>query len=634
MCGIVGAVNWGDRETVLAMTEALAHRGPDDQGLWEGRSVGGAWAGLGDRRLSLLGRSQASPQPMSSEDGRFWIVYNGEVYNYRELRQGLLEKGHRFQSNSDTEVILHLYQAFGEGCLERLRGMFAFGVWDREREEMFLARDRIGVKPLYYAERGGRLLFASELKAILKHPEIGRQVDFAALHEYLTYLYIPPPRTIYKDIQSLPPGHFLVWRKGRVAQKERYWRLPEDRLDGDEVELTDRLRALLEESVRLRMISDVPVGAFLSGGIDSSGIVGLMARQTSHPVQTFSIGFGARAHLYNELDYAKRVAERFGTDHHEIVVEPDAVSLLPEMVRGFDEPFGNPTAFLVYLLSAFTRRHVTVALAGDGGDEVFGGYPRYKGAALSGLFRAIPRWMRRATFEPVAALLPESSRGRHGLRRFREFVQGSALAPEEMYCHWVTYYTEDMKTELYSPETLSRVGAQIPFDFLKAIFREAERRGRNTLFDRITAVDLQSFLPCNLLAYSDRMSMAHGLEVRVPFTDHKLIEFVTRLPATLRLRGMQDKYLLKRALGDLLPESVLKRKKLGFNPPMALWLKEDLHDLVRDCLSEEVVRRRGYFRPEAVRSLIVQHQSGRRDLSLHLWALLVFEIWHRMYIDP
>ena len=634
MCGIVGAVNWGDRETVLAMTEALAHRGPDDQGLWEGRSVGGAWAGLGHRRLSILDLSQASHQPMSSEDGRFWIVYNGELYNYRELRQGLLEKGHRFQSNSDTEVILHLYQAFGEGCLERLRGMFAFGVWDREREEMFLARDRIGVKPLYYAERGGRLLFASELKAILKHPEIGRQVDFAALHEYLTYLYIPPPRTIYKDIQSLPPGHFLVWRKGRVAQKERYWRLPEDRLDGDEVELTDRLRALLEESVRLRMISDVPVGAFLSGGIDSSGIVGLMARQTSHPVQTFSIGFGARAHLYNELDYAKRVAERFGTDHHEIVVEPDAVSLLPEMVRGFDEPFGNPTAFLVYLLSAFTRRHVTVALAGDGGDEVFGGYPRYKGAALSGLFRAIPRWMRRATFEPVAALLPESSRGRHGLRRFREFVQGSALAPEEMYCHWVTYYTEDMKTELYSPETLSRVGAQIPFDFLKAIFREAERRGRNTLFDRITAVDLQSFLPCNLLAYSDRMSMAHGLEVRVPFTDHKLIEFVTRLPATLRLRGMQDKYLLKRALGDLLPESVLKRKKLGFNPPMALWLKEDLHDLVRDCLSEEVVRRRGYFRPEAVRSLIVQHQSGRRDLSLHLWALLVFEIWHRMYIDP
>ncbi len=586
MCGIAGSVNWGDRETVLAMTEALAHRGPDDQGFWEGRSPNGAWAGLGHRRLSILDLSPAGRQPMPSADGRYWIVYNGEVYNYRDLRQGLLEEGHRFRSNSDTEVILHLYAKLGEGCLERFRGMFAFGVWDCERGELFLARDRLGVKPLYYAERDGRLLFASELKAILKHPEIGRQVDSLALHDYLTYLYVPPPRTIYRDIQSLPPGHFLVWRDGGIARKERYWRLPEGRLDGDEADLTGELRALLEESVRLRMISDVPVGAFLSGGVDSSGIVGLMARQTSHPVQTFSIGFGARARLYDELDHAKRVADHFGTDHHEIVVEPDAVSLLPEMVRGFDEPFGNPTAFLVHLLSAFTRRHVTVALAGDGGDEVFGGYPRYKGAALSGLYRAIPRWARRLTFEPIAALLPESSRGRHGLRRFREFVQGGALEPEEMYCHWVTYYTDDMKSELYTPEAFNQVGVQVPYQFLKGFFREAEGRARNTFFDRITAVDLQSFLPCNLLAYSDRMSMAHGLEVRVPFTDHRLVEFVTRLPATLRLRGMQDKYLLKRALGDLLPEAVLRRKKLGFNPPMALWLKEDLQGLVRDCLSD------------------------------------------------
>jgi asparagine synthase (glutamine-hydrolysing) len=633
VCGIAGAINWGDRETVLAMTEALAHRGPDDQGLWEGRTSDGVWVGLGHRRLSIIDLSPAGHQPMSNEDGRFWVVFNGEIYNFQELRKELLQKGHRFRSNSDTEVILHLYETLGEGCLEHLRGMFAFGIWDCERQELFLARDRLGIKPLYYAERGGRLLFASELKAILKHPEIGREVDYQALHEYLTYLYIPPPRTIYKDIQSLPPGHFLAWRGG-IARKERYWRLPEDRLEGEEEDLTGQLRSLLEESVRLRMISDVPVGAFLSGGVDSSGIVGLMARQTSHPVQTFSIGFSERARLYNELEYARCVAKHFGTDHHEILVEPDAVSLLPKMVEGFDEPFGNPTAFLVYLLSEFTRRHVTVALAGDGGDEVFGGYPRYKGAALSRFYRTIPRWFRRATFEQVAAFIPESSRGRHGLRRFREFVQGSALSPEDMYCNWVTYYTDGMKAELYSQEMAGRVEGQDSYEFLKGLFREAGQRERDTLFDRITAVDLQSFLPCNLLAYTDRMSMAHALEVRVPFTDHKLVEFATRLFPALRLRGMQDKYLLKKAVGDLLPEAVLKRKKLGFNPPMALWLKEDLHDLVRDCLSEEVVRRRGYFRPEAVRSLLYLHQSGRRDLSLHIWALLVLEVWHRMYLDP
>jgi len=569
---------------------------------------------------------------MSNADGRLWIVFNGEIYNFQELRKELLQKGRRFRSNSDTEVILHLYETLGQGCLEHLRGMFAFGIWDCERQELFLARDRLGIKPLYYAERGGRLLFASELKAILRHPEIGREIDYSALHDYLTYLYVPPPRTIYKDIQSLPPGHFLAWRGG-IARKERYWRLPEDRLEGEEEDLAGELRTLIEESVRLRMISDVPVGAFLSGGVDSSSIVGLMARQTSHPVKTFSIGFGARARLYDELDYARCVADHFGTDHQEIVVEPDAVSLLPKMVGGFDEPFGNPTAFLVYLLSEFTRKHVTVALAGDGGDEVFGGYPRYKGASLSGLYKIIPGWLRRATLEPVAAFIPESSRGRHGLRRFKEFVQGGALSPEEMYCRWVTYYTEEMKAELYSREMADRMGDRVPYEFLKGLFQEARQRERDTLFDRITTVDMQSFLPCNLLAYTDRMSMAHGLEVRVPFTDHKLVEFVTRLSPTLRLRGMRDKYLLKKAVGDLLPDAVLRRKKLGFNPPMALWLKEDLHDLVRDCLSEEVVRRRGYFRPEAIRSLLYLHQSGRRDLSLHIWALLVLEVWHRMYID-
>ena len=633
MCGIAGAINWGDRNTLFRMAQALAHRGPDDDGLWEERSADGTWVGLGHRRLSVLDLSSAGHQPMSNEDERFWIVFNGEIYNYIDLKKELLRNGHRFKSTSDTEVILHLYEMHGEGCLEHLRGMFAIGIWDRKKCELFLARDRLGIKPLYYTEREGRLLFASELKAILKHPEISREVDYEALNDYLTYLYIPPPRTIFKGIQKLLPGHYLVWREGKIVQKKRYWNIPKGTIEGDEGELVEQLRSLLEESVRLRMISDVPLGAFLSGGIDSSSIVGLMAQEAAQPVKTFSIGFSERARLYNELDYARRVAEYFGTDHHEIIVEPDAVSLLPKVVEGFDEPFGNPTAILVHLLSGFTREHVTVALAGDGGDEVFGGYPRYQGAALSGIYRLVPSWVRRLTFEKAAMVIPESSHGRHGLRRFREFVEGNRLPREDMYSSWVTYYSEDMKASLYSPEALNNIGGKDSYGFLEGLFDEAKTRGRREFFDQITVVDLLSFLPCNLLAYTDRMSMAHSLEVRVPFVDHKLVEFVTKLPHTLRLRGLQGKYILKSAIGDLLPKSILKRRKLGFNPPMGVWLKEDLQDLVRDCLSEDVVRRRGYFRPEAIDSMLDLYSSGKRDLSLHIWALLVLEIWHRTYID-
>ena len=632
MCGIAGAVNWGDREIVGSMARSVAHRGPDDEGVWDQRYPDGTWVGLGHRRLSIQDLSPAGHQPMSSEDGRFWIVFNGEIYNFRELREDLAEQGHEFKSRSDTEVILRLYETFQADCLGHLRGMFAFGIWDCEGRELFLARDRLGVKPLYYTEQAGRLLFASELKSILTHPEIDRQIDYQALDDYLTYLYVPPPRTIFKGIQSLPPGEYLLWRNGRVVRREAYWRLPTGRVDGDERELAGEVRSLLEESVRLRMISDVPVGAFLSGGIDSSSVVGLMARQASQPVKTFTIGFGERARLYNELDYARLVAGYFGTEHHEIIAEPDAVHLLPRMVEAFDEPFGNPTAFLVYLLSEFTRKDVKVALAGDGGDEVFGGYPRYKGAALSGYFRLLPRWLRRITFEKVAGHIPESSRGRHGFRRFREFVQGNALDPETMYCSWVTYYSEEMKAELYSQAAQERLGVRESYAFLKGLFCEARNRERNDFFDQITGVDLRSFLPHNLLAYTDRMSMAHALEVRVPFVDHKLVEFVTRLPPGLRLRGTQDKAILRMAIRDLLPTAVLKRRKLGFNPPMALWLREDLHDLIRDCLSKEVVQRRGLFRYDAIESLLTLHSSGRRDLSLHIWALLVLEIWHRKYI--
>jgi asparagine synthase (glutamine-hydrolysing) len=615
------------------MTQSLAHRGRDDSGLWDEVSADGTWIGLGHRRLSILDLSSAGHQPMFSESGRFSIVFNGEIYNFKELRAELASEGCRFKSNTDTEVVLHLYERLKEGCLDRLRGMFAFGIWDRQEQSLFLAQDRLGIKPLYYTEQDNRLLFASELKAILRQPDFERQMDLQALDDYLTYLYIPPPLTIFKGVRKLSPGHYLLWRGGKIVKCERYWELPTGTIDGDEADLVNEVRSLLEESVRLRMISDVPLGAFLSGGVDSSTIVGLMARQASRPIKTFSIGFGQQTKLYDELAYARQVAEYYGTDHQEIVVEPDAVNLLPSIVEGFDEPFGNPTSLLVYLLSEFTRDHVSVALAGDGGDEVFGGYPRYKGAALSPGYRKLPGWLRNSVLNKLAGFIPESSRGRHGFRRIKEFVQGNTMNPEDMYCSWVGYYTSEMKQQLYQPEFLAQGEMQESNLFLKRLFADSKKRSRNSFFDQITAVDLQSFLPHNLLTYTDRMSMAHNLEVRVPFTDHKLVEFVTQLPPALRLKGFQDKYILKQAVRDLLPDTILKRKKLGFNPPMAHWLNEDLTEVLRDCLSERVINDRGYFRYESIASLLHLHSSGQRDVSLHIWALLVLEIWQRKYLD-
>ena len=629
MCGIAGTVNLGDEDVLHRMVSALGHRGPDDAGLWQDRSSRGTQVWLGHRRLSILDLTPAGHQPMSSKCGAYTIVYNGEIYNYRELRGQLEKQGSRFTSRSDTEVILELYGRHGIECLQYLRGMFAFALWDSGREELILVRDRMGIKPLFYAEAGIGLAFGSELKTILLCDEVDTGIDCRALDDYLTYLYIPPPRTIFRGARELAPAHYTIWRDGRLGAPTRYWDLPAGQIEGTEDELVEQARAVLMESVRLHMVSDVPVGAFLSGGLDSSSIVALMAREANAPLKTFSIGFGRAAQLYDELEHARFVAEEFGTDHSEFIVEPNVAELLPEMIRAFDQPFGNPTALLVHLLSGCAGEQVKVVLAGDGGDELFGGYPRYRGAMLSEHYRQIPGWLRAVTADPVAELLPESATGRHGLRRFKEFVRGCRLPPEQMYCSWVAYYTDDLKDQLYG-EDLQQQREDPPYAFLRGQFDHARGLGKVSLFDQATAVDLCSFLPCNLLAYTDRMSMAHGLEVRVPFVDHELVEFAVRLPTRMRLRGRTSKYLLRRACEDLLPRKILRRRKLGFNPPMGLWLKGELRPLIQDCLSPEAVKRRGYFEAGAVEAMIDQQMSGRRDLSLQLWALIVLEIWHRL----
>jgi asparagine synthase (glutamine-hydrolysing) len=624
MCGICGYVGV-ERRPLKAATDSLRHRGPDDHDLWEGQ-LGGYAVGLGHRRLSIIDLSPLGRQPMATADGQLRVVFNGEIYNFKELRGELEKLGHVFRSHSDTEVVLEGYRRWGDAVVERLRGMFAFAVVDGPRARVLLARDRLGIKPLYVRSAAGSLLFASELKGILAMLPERPQLDRRTLRAYLTYLYVPAPRSIFEGVGQLEPGERAVFENGEL-RRERYWRLPAIGPSPDRREVVAELRALLEETVRLHLISDVPLGAFLSGGLDSTTLVALMARASSRPVKTFCMTFEPDAGLYDERQYARAVAERYGTEHTEIPVRPDLAELLPAAVRHFDEPFGNPTSLLVWALSQKTRESVTVALAGDGGDEVFLGYPRYQGAALSELYRRTPARMRKLAAR-LSSRIPESTRGRHELRRAREFLHGGALGPDEMYAEWVTYFTTDEQRGLLTEEALEGTAGFEPLESLRGkLLTDRE------LVDRCQALDLQTFLPGNLLTYSDRMSMAHGLEVRVPFCDHRLVERMASLPASLKMPRLRTKALLREAVADLLPPEVQGRRKLGFNPPVGIWLRGPLRGMLSDVLMSKRCRERGLFQPEAVTALMRELDSGRRDRSLHLWALLNFELWAREYLD-
>jgi asparagine synthase (glutamine-hydrolysing) len=605
------------------MTAALVHRGPDGDGY-----LSAPEASLGHRRLAIID-PRGGAQPSTTPDGRFTLIFNGEIYNFRALRSELESLGEQFRTHSDTEVLLHAFARWGRDALDRLRGMFAFAVWDRDRRALFLARDRLGLKPLYYSMGPrGRLFFASEIGALLEHPEISRRLDPQAVDDYLTYLYIPAPRTIFAQIRELPPAHWLEWRDGALHIK-RYWdALPEPR-EAPEPQLTEELLATLDEAVRLRMISDVPLGAFLSGGMDSSSIVALMARSTREPVRTFSLGFRAGEDRYSELEFARMVSCRYATEHRELEIQPQCADLLPRLVEHFGQPFGNPTALLVNQLSQLTRRHVTVALAGDAGDEVFLGYPRYAGVRLRGRLDRIPLPARRA-LAWLSGSIAESSNGNHARRRAREFLSTAAQPWQQAYAGWVGYFSAPMREALYAPGFRAQLNGYRAEQFLEGQF--ARVRHAEPL-DQASYVDLHTFLPFNLLAYGDRMSMAHSLEVRLPFTDHKLVEFAMRLPARMKLRGRESKYLLRRAIGALLPPEILTRAKLGLNPPLGLWLRGELVTLLDRYLSPRAVAQRGWFDPRAVEQLVTDFRTGRRDYSLHLWSLLVLEQWCRRYLD-
>ena len=621
MCGIVGQVGPHHVELGPAL-DRIRHRGPDDRGTYS--SAGKACVvDLGFVRLAIIDLSPAGHQPMCNEDGSVWLVFNGEIYNFQELRRDLESSGHVFRSNTDSEVIIHAYEQYGDGFVDRLCGMFGLAIWDARRNRLVAARDRLGIKPLYYSAIGGRLTFCSEIKGIL---QLGasRDIDPAALAAYLHLLYVPPPRTIFQAVKALPPGHRLVWENGNL-EVTRYWDISHQPVMRDYDTMVEQLRVLLNDVVKQHLISDVPLGAFLSGGLDSSTLVALMARNSSAPVRTYCMTFRESEGLYDERQYARMVAEHFGTLHTEIPVKPDLVNDLPAMVRQFDEPFGNPTALLSYLLSKETRKHVTVALSGDGGDEAFLGYPRYQGASLAHSYRYLPQGLRHLLAVGIAPIIRESTSGDHRFRRAREFLASGAKPLEDMYEDWVGYFTVEEISKMVSPGRAAPGGTERLF---RDLFASAPG---GDFVDRANYVDLKSFLPNNLLCYTDRMSMAHALEVRVPYCDHRLIELMATVSARQKMRRWECKRLFKDAVRPWLPAAILRRKKLGFNPPMGMWLQRELRPLVDEQLDPERLRRQGFFRPGPIQQMIAEHRSGRRDFSLHIWSLLVFQTWMDLY---
>jgi asparagine synthase (glutamine-hydrolysing) len=627
MCGIAGLVfsdpgHPVDRALLGRMTRILSHRGPDADGYHVGPGVG-----LGHRRLSIIDL-RTGDQPIYNETRSVAVVFNGEIYNYRELASELETRGHRFATHSDTETIVHAYEEYGVRCVDRFRGMFAFALWDEPRRRLVLARDRAGKKPLYYHADAERLAFASEIKALREDPSIKRRVSLEALSDYLSLGAIAAPATVFEGIRQLPPAHLLVWEAGRIRIEE-YWDVAFQIRPRPEAEALEELDALLDEAVRLRMVADVPLGAFLSGGVDSSAVVASMARQSSRPIITTSVGFAEESH--NELGHARAVATAVGSQHHELVVRPRAVEDLPRLVWHLDQPFADSSALPTYYVSRATREHVTVALSGDGGDELFAGYQRRYGIHRleNRLRRLVPGPIRRGLLAPLGRLYPQWQRLPRPLR-FKLVLMNLGRSFERAYFNDLSLFREHEKAALLTPEFVRQLGAH---DSFEAFGRRFERVPDADPLSRILYVDFKTWLADDILVKVDRMSMACSLEVRAPLLDHKIIEFAATLPPELKYRGPISKYLLKRHLARRLPAAPVHRQKQGFNLPLAAWLRGELRELARDLLLSPRAEQRGYLRAEAVQGIWQAHQRGTRDHSAQIWALMALELWHRAYVD-
>jgi len=644
MCGISGLANWGDREILARMTALQSHRGPNDSGLWDLRAPDGTYIGLGSRRLSILDLSAGGHMPMSNEDGTVWITYNGEIYNFVDLRHELENKGHHFASHTDTEVIVHLYEELGRECVTRLNGMFAFAICDLRGNTplLFMARDHFGVKPFYYTCRNGRLAFASEAKALLEVPGVDARIDLQALDQYLTFLWVPDPRTLFEGIYKLPAGHRAVFRDGRL-EISQYWDLnfPPERHEFrlSEETLAHEIRERFRHSVEQQMVSDVPLGAFLSAGLDSSSIVAMMARTAKKPLRTYTITFPEKYRKgENTLDdpaVPARLAQHLGCENQQIVVEADVASLLPELCWHMDEPTADPAIVTAYLVCKQASRDVTVLLSGVGGDELFAGYRKYAAHYWAQLYARVPTFLRspaEAAIERLPSFRGTNLKGH--LRLIKKMLRSAGLPPQERFIRDCTYLDSAQRTAFYTHELRGRITRS---DASVQHQRAFENVGHADFLNQMLYLDSKIFMPSLNLTYNDKMSMACSVEVRVPFLDRELAEFVAwNVPPHLKLKGFfspTTKHIFRKAMHGILPEEVLRQPKAGFAAPADYWLANDLREMTDDLLSESRIRARGLFRPEAVAKLIKEHRDGRQDWSMQLWQFLTLELWAQNFLD-
>lgn len=625
MCGIVGYVGQGNRSMLNAMCSAISHRGPDDEGFFVGVGVG-----LGMRRLSIIDLTGGN-QPISNENGSVVVVFNGEIYNFEELRNSLVGLGHKFSTKSDTETIVHLYEQYDMAFLHHLRGMFGIALWDEKRKRLVLARDRIGEKPLFYRldKSRNQILFGSEIKAILTATN-DREINAQAVCQFIAAGYIPAPNTMFKDIYKLPPGALLIFEKGE-AIVQRYW----SKCRGGDSNITfndacQKAEGLLTQSVELCLKSDVEVGAFLSGGLDSSLIVGII-KSLGVNVKTFSVGYDGAVKGFNELSFAKRVANGCKTTHHELILKSNTtIELLPRILWHFDEPHGEPSSVLVYLLSAFARNHVKVVMGGTGGDEIFYGYPKHIGLRLLEYYKQLPRFFRQEMVERVLYRWPESTKGSRFIKRAKRFIAGAGFAPEDAYLNWTSLFRQNVREKMFTQQALSSV-RDLDGDYCLRQYLFAFDRG--TILDRVADMETGAYLSEYQLTYIDRMTMASSLEARSPLCDWKLVDFITSLPANFRLKELRSKHLLKTVAEKWVEKRIVERKKVGFDSPIGQWIKDELRDFILAFLSVKNLNRTGIFNAEVVCKLINQHLAGLRDYSLQLWSIVMVEAWHRMFIE-
>jgi asparagine synthase (glutamine-hydrolysing) len=628
MCGIVGAIHFHQQPVAAYVIEHMAnvlhHRGPDDAGVF----VDGI-AGLGHRRLKIIDLSPAGHQPMSNEDGTVWVTYNGEIYNFQELREELCRRGHRFSSRTDTEVIVHAYEEWGERCVERFNGMFALGLWNAQQKKLVLMRDRLGIKPLFYYLDAEKFLFASEIKGILQHPQVNQELDHSAIYDYFSLNYIPSPKTPFTHIRALLPGHWLTVQDGRLAVVQ-YWDVhyAGSRPEQAESQYTEEILHLLQDAVRCRLIADVPLGAFLSGGVDSSAIVYFMKRSGHGALKTFHVGFPEKT--YDESSYARLAARHVGTDHYEVCCQPDDFENLLETIAWHaDNLTADISMVPMYLLAQRAREQVTVVLSGDGGDELFGGYLTYQADILASYYRRLPAWLRRYLVQPIVAALPSSSRKQSLDYKLKKFIEGASFPPDKSHYTWRTIFSDGEKPQVLSREFLETIDDG---DTTACYHRHFSKANAQSVMDKIFYADLKVFLADSILAKVDSMTMAHALEAREPLLDYRLVELSARIPPDLKIKRLDTKYIFKQAMVSRLPHQIIFRKKEGFHPPIASWFRRELRPFVEEVLCGENLREIGMLNPAYVEELKQRHFAGLENNAFKLWGLMNFIAWHTQVV--